>query len=204
MGMIARMLALGYPRGDYERPSSLPSLQFAKADVFGLAERHAEVCLPRRESWIGRVVHSHGRASSPRYSHPVVARHLGRGDTGASRGEKYQTQTRHGCRDCCHGTGGSSAISSVAQEAISSSKSWTTCVIQKSAKSTQQTTHQLLQQEFVSQAHSCELDTKAFTRDDVSDHGVRPHVSHGHLKSKPDFRAHRRRVICGNEQASHA
>jgi hypothetical protein len=57
--MIGSILA-GTSHGDRERPSPLPSLQFAKADVFGLAEFQPEVCLPRGKSWIGWIVHSYG------------------------------------------------------------------------------------------------------------------------------------------------
>lgn len=84
----------------------------------------------------------------------------------------------------------------MAQEAIGSSKPWKTCLIHKSAKSTEQNIHQPLQQEFRSQVQSCELDTEVFAGDDVSHDAVGSHVANGHLKSKPDFRAHWERISC--------
>ena len=50
-------------------------------------------------------------------------------------------------------------------------------------KSLQQTIQQLLQQEFISQGHLCELDAEALAGDDVPDDGVRAYGSAGHLKS---------------------
>jgi len=127
--MIESILAGGVPRGDYERPPSLPSLQSASADVFRLAECQPEVCLPRRESWIGRLVYSYARTSSARYLDSAVARYIGRGNTCARRGEKHQTQRRHGREDRCHATGRSGAICAVAQETIASSKPRMKCLI---------------------------------------------------------------------------
>ena len=120
---------LGYPRGDYERPSSLPSLQSAAADVFGLADCQPEIRLPRRKSWIGSVVHSYARTSSVRCFDSAVARYIGRGHTCTRRGEKHQTRRRHGRKDCCHGSGGSSAICSVAQKTIGLSHPTIRCPI---------------------------------------------------------------------------
>ena len=47
---------------------------------------------------------------------------------------------------------------------------------------TQQTIHQLLQQQFVSQSHLRELDTEAFAGNDVSHGGFRLHFATGQFK----------------------
>jgi hypothetical protein len=68
---------------------------------------------------------------------------------------------------------------------------------------TQQSIQQLLQQELVSQVHSRELDAKATAGDNVSHDCLCPHASAGHFKRQPEFRAHGRWIVSGNEQASH-
>jgi hypothetical protein len=67
---------------------------------------------------------------------------------------------------------------------------------------TQQSTQQFLQQEFVSQVHSRELDANAITGDTISHDCLCPHASAGHFKRQPEFRAHGRWIGGGNEQTS--
>jgi hypothetical protein len=50
-----------------------------------------------------------------------------------------------------------------------------------------ESSHQLLQQDFVSYGYVSELGTKALGGGNVSHDGICPHVSTGHFKCQPEF-----------------
>jgi len=69
---------------------------------------------------------------------------------------------------------------------------------------TQQSRHQLFQQDFVSYGHPCELDTKTFCGGNASHDCIGPYVATRYFKRQPEFGAYGRRIWRGDEQSPHA